>query len=235
MPPFKITQTDPGPEIDRAIALNGLDWTAGNGSQFVIVPQPGSEIKQDPKEEPDGICAYHSYYSSKVNGYEYYDVVPVQSGSACLDVGDGNAVATLQYDLSHEYAETATDPYVGTGWTDGLPKDNEVADMCVYPAESIDGVSVTPLWSNEDTGPATTLAEAAAVGQRFIVTNLPLLPRYSYIQIGNGPSNFANVKSIGRLSGNGKLFWKLNLNKPLTNSFPVGTIVTVLGGCVTSD
>jgi hypothetical protein len=113
----------------------------------------------------------------KADGYLFFlpDDVNVSLGSrgskvftTCIDVG-----AYHRYDgaepyavfppcelgrsaraISHELAEMATDPIVGTGWLSDTDQDigiGEIADLCNVAVESpIGGFALTELWSNAD-------------------------------------------------------------------------------------
>ena len=82
---------------------------------------------------PSGIfCAYHSSYDFPDIGHVLFTVEPYQAVVGCMIAGSGpNGVVADSTDnsLSHELAETITDPDPPSGWVDS--RGREIADKCV--------------------------------------------------------------------------------------------------------
>jgi len=245
-PPDPVTENSAAPEIEAAMAANPT-WTQTSvNSQFVIVPEQGSKVKFDTREEGKDFCAYH--YWAKVGDKKKdpplaaYDMDPVPSGKCAQFYGgpDANVPVAWQTGLSHEYTEAATDPFpkgAKVSWTDQSRKvSGEVADLCIAAGVSVGtGTYVQPLWSDKDTGVTTTLAAAATTGDTTITTNAPLTspmvgsPK-AYISVGGTGLDW--VDSTGIIVGPPDTY-RSDLSKPLTASYAAGTAVAVQGGCVT--
>jgi hypothetical protein len=67
-------------------------------------------------------CGYHGSWGSGI----YFAIIPYPTVGGC---GSGTPVASWQSITSHEILEAATDPSVGSGWTEG---NEEGGDTCAW-------------------------------------------------------------------------------------------------------
>jgi hypothetical protein len=86
-----------------------------------------------------GYCAYHdnthdSFFDGTVTGpdvaYTNLPYIPDAGLESCSSTGKTGPFDGITETASHEYAETLTDPYPASGWTDA--RGNEIADKCEY-------------------------------------------------------------------------------------------------------
>jgi hypothetical protein len=131
-PTGQIFEGDIGAEIDREVAR--LGWTADDDTQFIVFPQPGTDIS------PLDGCGRHSLRPPGASGTEAWVAYP---SDRPLCIFGGGVQASLSMTALHEYAEAATDPqgldFSGVptnvhGWATDEPHDNpiEVADKCSH-------------------------------------------------------------------------------------------------------
>jgi sugar lactone lactonase YvrE len=139
--PKEINQVKVEEEIAHAISENS--WEAEPTAQFLLVSAPESTYKTG---FMNGGCAYHSVTNGSGEHSTtgtVYDFVPYQgdppfSKNKCISVGNPskNPVFKTSKSVSHEYAETATDPFPSVEaetytWRsltqETLP---EIADLC---------------------------------------------------------------------------------------------------------
>ena len=112
--PGAINDSTVNAEISSAISAKG--WTNSPDTQFALFPQAGATYTGT------NFCAFHTVTSS--GGY-IYDMQPYlndpnfPASAACItNYGNGSFTVAMNTVLSHEYAETATDPQAnGSGWT----------------------------------------------------------------------------------------------------------------------
>jgi hypothetical protein len=145
-----ITVPDPGPLSNAAvqrllateIAAGLLPVPDGNQLYMVYVPQQVTDAWAQQ------YAAYHSAFTYH-GVWVPYAVVPAQPNESIP--------------ASHEFAETVTDPVVGTGWF-GANTGEEIADVYNWQAFHLDGFPVTILAAPDGTplvGPG--LSEQAAL------------------------------------------------------------------------
>jgi streptogramin lyase len=118
--PENLTKAKVVEELENIISIE--KWIPEINTQFMILTPPGAKV-------PESLgCAYHSWTTSDA----VYDFVPYQGEeplkAGCLAKGnpEKNAVVKSSKSASHEFAETATDPYGNTWGGDN----HEVADLC---------------------------------------------------------------------------------------------------------
>jgi streptogramin lyase len=138
--PEEINQVKVEEEIAHAIKVRS--WEAGQNAQFLLVSAPGSKYKEAFAEAKG--CAYHAVTveSKNVTAGTIYGFVPYQgdppySKSNCISAGNPSKDPVLKTSksVSHEYADTVTDPHPGlkatSAWREftksTLP---EIADLC---------------------------------------------------------------------------------------------------------
>jgi hypothetical protein len=109
---------------------------------YVVLPGPGTAGVR-------GECGHHSYFSANLpegRRKVIYALVPYLTDDSC-GVGvtaNGTSLDEITVTLSHEIAETVTDPYLNTWITaDSV----EIADQCDTGARE-GGFVVQDLWSN---------------------------------------------------------------------------------------
>lgn len=129
-------------ELSSVIASQGWPQSA-HAIYFVFLPAGMDECFSG----PDGygytggcadstFCSYHSYFGSGQPPLyavmPWADVPGCQTGESPNGTGGDDALDDQLSLISHEHAETITDPY-GTSWYDA--NGNEVADDCTNPDE----------------------------------------------------------------------------------------------------
>lgn len=121
----------------RAVMRSQYGEIAGNRI-FAVLPEPGASY-------PSGqfsatTCGWHSPIENQRNG-----TLEVGSYAAIIDTG-GKFGCNSSKTLSHEYAESITDPN-GSGWKAG---EEEVADLCnsLTSEYMADGAHVNALWDD---------------------------------------------------------------------------------------
>jgi hypothetical protein len=102
---------------------------------YVLLFQPNQVVTYGAMSSVNGFCAYHSATYSSGNRINY-DVMPYEAANpGCAEVGSSSALAfdNLTAVLSHELAETVTDPNPISGWSDTAhPAASEMADLCTF-------------------------------------------------------------------------------------------------------
>ncbi len=123
-----------GTQIAQEAANAAVHFSDPPGAQYVIVSPTGTDPDQwlSPRY---GYCAYHDNTGDPALGAVRGPNVPYTNmpyvpdvGAECSSFPSPRIVDGADETITHEYAETLTDPYPSTGWTDR--HDNEVADKC---------------------------------------------------------------------------------------------------------
>jgi hypothetical protein len=145
--PQEATQSQLAAEAQTAAAHFGAVGGPGSGVQFVIVSPHGAN--------PDGFdtsvgdfCAWHDVAwapGATPVAYTNLPYVP-DAGYACganyVNGGPSGSLDGVTVIASHEYAETLTDPYVGSGWYNR--SGGESADVCAWvPLDQNGGGTIT--------------------------------------------------------------------------------------------
>ena len=120
-------------------------WAPGQDVQYIVFNPPGqgSSFLNN-----GGLCGRHSDQS----GYIFSDIADYSSTPE--NCGGANATQAITLVSSHEYAEAATDPYLGTGWTGACGGSCEVGDgpannVCnLVAGPTIGGSLVQEIWDN---------------------------------------------------------------------------------------
>jgi hypothetical protein len=134
-------------EEEVAYAIAQAKWSRTQNAQFVFLPAPGSTYESG---FDTGFCGYHSVdsHGSSYTFVPYIGDEPFYQDCAGYDAS-GNADNVTSMVASHEYAESATDPVPGTGWTDS--EGYEIADICASGDNLLsNGSWVQGLWDNSD-------------------------------------------------------------------------------------
>jgi Ricin-type beta-trefoil lectin domain/Putative Ig domain len=156
-PPQGVAQSGLAAEADSFAQNQGI--TDLNDAQIVIATQSGTCPQGFEGVGCPGsgnyYCAWHSSSNVPYTNLPYM----LDAGTACGEnfVNPGTAGTDDGFSIvgGHEYAETITDPFPDTGWTDpNDPSYDEIADKCAWLPESNNVVLPTgsfamqPLWSN---------------------------------------------------------------------------------------
>ena len=121
----------------------------GNAT-YAVLPAPGTAGVEA------GTCGFH-----ETSGREW---ATGPSVAVILDTEGAAGCGPPSMTLTHEYAESVTDPDGGSGWTRADSGDTEIADVCkaLGPARMADGALVAQLWDDskgacevEDGGPGS--------------------------------------------------------------------------------
>jgi Putative Ig domain len=122
-----------GAQIAQEAANAAVHFSNPPGAQYVIVSPKGTDPDQwlSPRY---GYCAYHDNtgdFLGEVTGpnvpYTNMPYVP-DVGAECSSFVDPGVLDGADETISHEYAETLSDPFPSSGWTDR--QGNEIADKC---------------------------------------------------------------------------------------------------------
>jgi len=132
-------------EAEAAIAAKG--WSQGHDDQFLVLPAPGTKYTISKAT----FCAYHEQIGQSALLFVPY--MGDKPFDACLIVDPGkNITRATTFGVSHEYAESATNPHPGPGGSPWVTEDAnhfEIADICAFKDVEIGGGSwVTGLWDN---------------------------------------------------------------------------------------
>jgi hypothetical protein len=132
-------------EITTAVSANG--WRASTNAQFIVLTAPGTTYAAG---FDTGFCAYHSVttvsgISASYSIDPYAGDEPFHAGCAGYDP-QGNVGHVTSMLASHEYSESATDPFINAWLTsDGY----EIADICTSGDDQLpNGYWVQGLWDN---------------------------------------------------------------------------------------
>ena len=121
-------------QIAQEAATAAVHFSNPPGAQYVIVSPTGTD--PDGWLDPvNGYCAYHDDTQDPglggVSGpdvpYTNMPYVP-DVGGQCSSFANPGTLDGADETMSHEYAETVTDPFPDSGWTDRLG--NEIGDKC---------------------------------------------------------------------------------------------------------
>ena len=123
---------------------------------YFVLPAPGTTYKEGANElAPPGECAWHQFIED-LNGNADFDVsyalIPWFGDQRFIDDGCWTWPQYLweemQAAVSHEWAESVTDPVVPTGWTSSFGLEGEVADYCESATVPNTTIFVDKLWDN---------------------------------------------------------------------------------------
>ncbi|HVA02389.1 MAG TPA: Ig domain-containing protein [Acidimicrobiales bacterium] len=122
-----------GEQIAQEAANAAVHFSNPVGAQYVIVSPTGTDPDQwlSPR---NGYCAYHDSTGDPFFGltgpnvpYTNMPYVP-DVGSQCSSFFHPGLLDGADETISHEYAETLTDPFPSSGWSDR--RGSEIADKC---------------------------------------------------------------------------------------------------------
>jgi alpha-tubulin suppressor-like RCC1 family protein len=158
-PPSSITWADVGAEVGYAIGVNGWPTNNLNNSQYIVMLAPGygGDAASLLYDATPSACAAHN---AVVNGGNTYALslipwpgdAPFNNGCLPYQGNSDQVAAAFTTIISHEYAETATDPNPFTGWFLNGPDSQayEIGDLCAYGGIPALGgaIWVQYLWDN---------------------------------------------------------------------------------------
>jgi hypothetical protein len=109
---------------------------ADGNATYAVLPAPGTAGLEA------GTCGFH-----ETSGREW---ATGPSVAGILDTAGAPGCGPPTMTLTHEYAESVTDPNGGSGWTRANSGDTEIADVCksLGPARMADGALVAQLWDD---------------------------------------------------------------------------------------
>jgi serine protease len=200
-PPYNTSQTQLAAEDNNFLSAEGITDTTD--AQIIIATQPGTCPNGFAPAGCPGAhnyCAWHSYANSPYTNLPYQPDAGVSCGEDSVSgVNDGFSIVG-----GHEYAETATDPFLNA-WVDNSdPGGGEIGDKCAWTDLGLTDLTTgayptQPLWSNSqyyDTGSGCTQNEfdlslspstgSLSVGQAvslFATTNISVTPTPWYIVV----------------------------------------------------
>jgi hypothetical protein len=145
--PASVTKETLETEVNAAIKEG--KWPEEPNGQYIVIPAPGSGYAET--FEADHGCGYHSEVKGKELSWALVAFAgdePFLKSKFCN--GKGNVNAETMATASHEYAESATDPFFNRveGWTTADHK-YEITDICYSDIfELPDGSWVEAQWDN---------------------------------------------------------------------------------------
>lgn len=142
--PTSINDTKIREEVNAAIKAKS--WSRENNSQFIVIPEPESTYAAG---SGSGFCAYHSIEASGA-AYAFVPNAGTEPfASQCKGYDPEGATGHVTTMLaSHEYAESATDPFLNA-WQDS--EGFEIADICASHDEEVAGLGwVQGLWDEKN-------------------------------------------------------------------------------------
>lgn len=140
-----ITDAQIQAEVTRLITANSLPSGIGANAPIYFVVTPANvDVCTDSTDCSGGqnltFCAYHSSYTGPGSSPVIYASIPFTAGADCQDAGpvnppaqepNGDVADVITDNMSHENAESITDPLVGSGDYAWLTTNGEeVADQC---------------------------------------------------------------------------------------------------------
>ncbi len=125
--------------VRAAKEVIGLTGGSGNtNTTYAVLPAPGTA------EEELRTCGFHEEYGG--NGYAWE---PGPSIAVIMDT-EVRIGCNTSKTLTHEYAESVTDPNGESGWNTGDGGNDEIADLCndLGPGRTANGALVAYLWDD---------------------------------------------------------------------------------------
>jgi serine protease len=200
-PPYDTSQSQLAAEDNAFLSSEGITDTAD--AQVIIATQPGTcpnGFSPGGCPGAHNYCAWHSYANSPYTNLPYQPDAGTSCGEYSVSgVNDGFSIVG-----GHEYAETATDPFLNAWIDNSDPGGGEIGDKCVWTDLQFTYLSTgayptQPLWSNSQyygTGYGCTQNEfdlslspstgSLSVGQTVSLqatTNISVTPTPWYIVI----------------------------------------------------
>ena len=143
--PTEVSEATLRTEVGEAISTNS--WPSVFDGQYIVLTAPGSTFHETLGE--DESCAYHN---KTVTPELSYSFIPYVGEEPFLGkCNEGNVNGTTMALASHEYAESATDPFLATGeaaWN-SKKTEYEISDLCENGIDELsNGSWVQGQWDN---------------------------------------------------------------------------------------
>jgi hypothetical protein len=144
-------QTISNTQIQQAL---NAEITAGrlaapnSNTMVVFFTAPGVVVTANGQNSVNDFAAYHDVLTDAAGATVYYAVVPYPTGNIAPTSATLTAFQQETIALSHEVAETATDPDTQSGWLD--PQGNEICDLANGQFGTLHGYLVAGFWSQAD-------------------------------------------------------------------------------------
>jgi len=183
-------------EAAAAAMIAAKSWPVTADSQFVVAVAPGATYDSSFAQ---GACAFHqNVIQSRQASLTFVPSMTDAPFNDCAGLyGNGDSVHAMTTVASHEYAESATDPFLDAWKTAASAGGDEVGDLCAPSAGVPDrgGNYEQKEWSNRDNGCVSGSPKIMVVGDsisqgldgdftwRYRLSNHLL----------NGGANFVNV------------------------------------------
>jgi hypothetical protein len=145
--PAPETVTVEALEKEVATAITANTWPKEANGQYIIIPAPESRYKLT--FSADNGCAYHDVTAGVSYSFVPFDGdEPFNKAETCNAKGDANAETMAT--ASHEYGESATDPFFTekSAWATAK-NEHEITDICDSGIDQLpDGSWVQGQWDN---------------------------------------------------------------------------------------
>jgi hypothetical protein len=115
-----VTRVQVAYEIRKIARLKG--WPLGVNQQYVVLGEQGARTD----DTSDHDCGYHTFSPNRGKPYPFA-FLPYEGNNNCAGTGKASVVTLTTDALSHETAETMTDPLLTAWKTD---QGVEIADVC---------------------------------------------------------------------------------------------------------
>ena len=144
--PTEVSEATLKTEVAEAIAANS--WPSAFDGQYIVLTAPGSTYHSTLREK--GVCAYHNKTGTAELSYSYVPYFGESPYLVCVTANNVNASTMAA--ASHEYAESATDPFLATSeaaWNSKGNEKYEISDICETGIDELpDGSWVQGQWDN---------------------------------------------------------------------------------------
>ncbi len=119
-----------------------------SNSLYVFYTAPGVVVTANGQNSVNDFAAYHDTFTDAAGAAVNYAVVPYPTGNIAPTSAPLTAFQQETIALSHEVAESITDPDTQTGWLDA--QGNEICDLANAQFGTMHGYLVSGMWSNAD-------------------------------------------------------------------------------------
>jgi hypothetical protein len=125
--------------------INSGQLAAPNAnSLYVVFAPPGVVVTANGQNSISNFAGYHDVFTDSAGAPVYYAVIPFPTGNVSSQ--QLNPFQQMTLTLSHELAESITDPDTQTGWLD--PQRGEIGDVAEGVVGLLNGYVVQAVWSN---------------------------------------------------------------------------------------
>ena len=148
--PSELTKVGLETEVSEAITTNG--WPKAFDGQYIVVTAPGTKYHEMFSGENNN-CGFHNKTGAAELSYSFLPYYGEEPYLVC--VSGGNVNGSDMGVASHEYAESATDPFLETGEAAWNTKNeaHEITDICASGIDQLaDGSWVKGQWDNYQRG-----------------------------------------------------------------------------------